>query len=209
MQAGRLHHGITKWVELVLAIPALAAAAAFRRGEPTQPLRKLTPLWRLNQLGERSTLLSPGENFRPRGLTMRLHRGKWIALLFILAGGMVAGTIWVFFFTPQSLVRWGVGVHQESVIRELANWSDEYARISDDASAVAAAGMIQYMSTYYVPGSGYRGPPEIEAALEVQRQKSINRIVEALRQYTGLDFGANGKRWAEWAERQVRHPPKH
>jgi hypothetical protein len=60
--------------------------------------------------------------------------------------------------------------------------------------------MVDYMSRYYVPGPGYRGPAEIEAALESQRGESVLRVAAALQHYTGLDYGTNAQRWAEWAD---------
>jgi hypothetical protein len=59
--------------------------------------------------------------------------------------------------------------------------------------------MVGYISSYYVPGPGYRGPLGVEAALERQRRESIERMVEALERYTGLDYGTNVERWTEWA----------
>jgi hypothetical protein len=60
--------------------------------------------------------------------------------------------------------------------------------------------MVGYMSRYYVPGPGYRGTAEIETALESQRGESVLRLAAALQHYTGLDYGTNAQRWAEWAE---------
>ena len=51
------------------------------------------------------------------------------------------------------------------------------------------------MSWYYVPAPGYRGPADVEAALQSQRQKSIERVVAALEKYTGLHYGVDPKRW--------------
>ncbi|MBI3987921.1 MAG: hypothetical protein HY343_13435 [Lentisphaerae bacterium] len=58
--------------------------------------------------------------------------------------------------------------------------------------------MIGYMSSYYVPGPCYRGPMEVEAALEKQRLKSIELVVASLERYTGLDYGTNVDHWTEW-----------
>ncbi len=92
------------------------------------------------------------------------------------------------------------GVHQRSVTQSLREWGHEYASVTNEASAVAAAEMVHYMSRYYVPGPGYRGPAKIEAALESQRGESVLRVVAALQHYTRLDYGTNAQRWAEWAE---------
>ena len=129
---------------------------------------------------------------------MRVSRVVWI----ILACGtaiVACGALLVWLLWPR-IETWGVGVHQKSVTRELAEWGQEYSNISNDASAIrAAAEMVGYMSHYYVPGSGYRGPVEVEVALETQRRESIDRIVASLEQYTGLDLGTNAERWMDWA----------
>ncbi len=67
--------------------------------------------------------------------------------------------------------------------------------------------MISYMGSYYVPGPGYRGPTEVEAGLERQRHESIKPVVASLQQYTGLDYGADVERWAEWAEARMNNEP--
>lgn len=104
--------------------------------------------------------------------------------------------------------RWAVGIHQKSVTRSLAIWGIEDARITNEASAIHAAGMVGYMSSYYVPGPGYRGPREIEAALERQRRESIERMIASLERFTGLDYGTNVERWTEWADvRRRSHGP--
>src|SRR4051812_33463173 len=96
--------------------------------------------------------------------------------------------------------RYVTGVHQRSVTQSLRHWGTEYATITNDASAVAAAEIVGYMSRYYVPGPGYRGPVNVEMALEQQRAESIHRVADRLQRYTGLDYGTNGQRWTEWAE---------
>jgi hypothetical protein len=125
----------------------------------------------------------------------RKARVVLILLLLILALGALS--IW-------RGLRWfekaAVGFHQKSVTRSLAAWGDEYANITNDASAIHAAEVITYMDSYYVPGPGYRGPTGIEAALEMQRRKSIERVAASLERYTGSHYGTNVKRWSEWAK---------
>jgi hypothetical protein len=98
------------------------------------------------------------------------------------------------------LERYAAGVHQRSVTRSLAEWDTEYASVTNDASAIAAAEMVGYISHYYVPGPGYRGPADVEAALERQRADTVQHLVDALQHYTGLDYGTNTQQWAKWAE---------
>jgi hypothetical protein len=92
------------------------------------------------------------------------------------------------------------GVHQRSVTKSLAEWGAGYTTVTNEASAIASAEMVGYMSQYYVPGPGYRGPAESEAALGRQRAESTRRVADSLQRYTGLDYGTNAGRWAEWAE---------
>jgi len=103
-----------------------------------------------------------------------------VSIAFFVAAGLLAA--WL---SLSRIERWGVGFHQKSVTRSLATWAPETANITNSASAIHAAEMIGYMSTYYVPGPGYHGPMEVEAALEKQRRTSIELVVGSLERYTG------------------------
>jgi hypothetical protein len=135
---------------------------------------------------------------------MRVSRVVWIVSACVAA--IVAGEALSVWLLWPRIAMWGVGIHQKNVTRELAEWGQEYSAISDDASAIRAAEMVGYMSHYYVPGPGYRGPADMEAALETQRRKSIDRVVASLEQYTGLRLGAKPQRWTEWAQEQKDRP---
>jgi hypothetical protein len=113
----------------------------------------------------------------------------------IVACGALAG--WLL---RARIELWVAGIHQKSVTHSLREWGLEYATVTNDTSAVAAAEMVGYMSRYYVPSPGYRGPTEIEAALDTERRESIARVTDALQHYTRLDYGTNAQRWAEWAD---------
>ncbi len=131
---------------------------------------------------------------------MALTRG----FKFVLAGTGLLGiaaalALWL---SWSRIERYATGVHQKSVTQELRMWEQEYASVTNDASAIQAAEMAGYLSHYYVPGPGYRGPVEVEAALERQRAETLKRITEALQRYTHLDYGTNAERWSEWAELQ-------
>jgi hypothetical protein len=128
---------------------------------------------------------------------MRISRKVRVVLISFLVVA-VAGVVVIWMTLPR-IERWGVGFHQKSVTRSLAAWGVEDARITNDASAIHAAEMVGYISSYYVPGPGYRDPREVEAALESQRRESMDRIVASLERYTGLDYGTNVDRWTEWA----------
>ena len=132
-------------------------------------------------------------------LLSRKARVTLTSLVALVAVGVV--TLWM---SSPSIERWGVGVHQKSVTRSLAAWGMEDARITNDASAIHATEMLRYIGSYYVPSPGYRGPLEVEAALERQRRESTARIVAGLERYTGLEYGTNLQRWTEWAEKTQR-----
>lgn len=132
-------------------------------------------------------------------LLSRKARVTLTSLVALVAVGVV--TLWM---SLPSIERWGVGVHQKSVTRSLAAWGVGAARITNDASAIHATEMLRYIGSYYVPGPNYRGPLEVEAALERQRRESTERIVAALERYTGLEYGTNAQRWTQWAEKTQR-----
>jgi hypothetical protein len=119
-----------------------------------------------------------------------------LATLAVLVA-LAALAAWLSWSRVESYV---AGVHQRSVTQEIRGWGQEYASVTNDASGIAAAELVGYMSHYYVPGPGYRGPAEVEAALEPQRAESMERITDALQHYTHLDYGTNAQRWSEWAE---------
>jgi len=130
-----------------------------------------------------------------------MHVARKLKVFLAVALGMVtiaAVAIWISRPAIESRL---VGAHQRSVTRSLAKWGQEDSHITNDASAIHAAEMVGYVSTYYVPGEGYRGPAEVEAALENQRQQTIGQLVSSLEHYTGLHYGTNVERWTEWAEK--------
>ncbi len=116
-----------------------------------------------------------------------------------LLGIAAALSVWL---SWSRVERYAAGVHQRNVTQELRMWEQEYASVTNDASAVRAAEIAGYLSHYYVPGPGYRGPVDVEAALESQRARTLKQITDALQRYTHLDFGTNAKRWSEWAAMQ-------
>jgi hypothetical protein len=103
-------------------------------------------------------------------------------------------------FLWSHLERYATGIHHRSVTRSLAEWRMEYGSITNDAFAVTAGEMVGYIPRYYVPGPGYRSSVEIEAALERQRADTLRHLIDALQQYTGLDYGTNTQKWEQWAE---------
>ncbi len=99
---------------------------------------------------------------------------------------------------------YAAGVHQRNVTQEIRGWGETYASVTNDASAIAVAELVEYMSHYYVPGPGYRGPLEIETALERQRAESLQKMTDGLQRYTHLDYGTNVQRWSEWAKLRMK-----
>jgi hypothetical protein len=120
---------------------------------------------------------------------------------------LVAASALAVWLSLPRLNTWVVGFHQKSVTHSLATWAPEVATITNDASAIHAAEMVGYMSSYYVPGEGYRGSATVEAALEAQRRQSIAMVVASLERYTGLDYGTNVERWTEWVEKRKNSEP--
>ncbi len=115
------------------------------------------------------------------------------SLSFSIAAACLIG--YVFF---RVVTDFSVDVHQRSVTQELADWKDEYSNVSSHRDAIRTATMLEYIQRYYVPGEGYRGSREIEAALQVQRQETVKAFVAALRRFTGEDFGDDSDRWLEY-----------
>jgi len=128
---------------------------------------------------------------------MHVSRKVKVSLVVTFAiAGAAALAIWIVKPAVESRL---VGAHQRSVTRSLAKWALEDSNITNQASAIHAAEMVGYVSSYYVPGEGYRGPADIEAALETQRQRTVGQLVASLERYTGLGYGTNLERWTEWA----------
>jgi hypothetical protein len=94
------------------------------------------------------------------------------------------------------------GIHQTAVKNEMAAWEREYRTLRDWREAWRAAGMLDYIRTYYFPGPGYRGSARTEAELETQRARTLEAIAAGLREFTGQDFGTDTARWQEWLIRQ-------
>lgn len=88
-----------------------------------------------------------------------------------------------------------VSIHQHKVKQELATWETECSTIASAEDAIRAAEMLGYVQSYYLVGDGYRSHSDTDIALENQRRSTINALVMALKRYTGMDFGADSKKW--------------
>jgi len=130
----------------------------------------------------------------------RMTTRRWIVAVAIvgIGFGLIRGCILLY----QKIEAWGVAMHQQSVTKSLAEWGQESAVVRDWSEADHAIDMLEYVQHYYVTGPGYRGDPVTEAALEKQRERTLNMIASALREYTGQDFGVDATRWRAWAARQ-------
>lgn len=126
-----------------------------------------------------------------------------LSAVVVVVSAVATLTIWILW--PAIMTRL-VGVHQRSVTSSLARWAQEDSIITNEPSAIHAAEMVGYINRYYVPGEGYRGPEQIEAALEAQRQHSIEQLAASLERYTGLSYGTNVERWSEWARERTDRP---
>ena len=126
---------------------------------------------------------------------------KLRTVLAVLVGVVAVGTLAAGLLWPR-LETWAAGYHQKQVTRALAEWSRAYSSLSSSNEAVGAAGIVDYISHFYVPGPGYQGPPAVEATLARQRQESITVIVGALEAFTGLHYGTNTQQWKQWADSQ-------
>jgi hypothetical protein len=135
---------------------------------------------------------------------MRISRRVGIFLISsVVLFAIAALTLWM---NLPRIARSFVGFHQKSVARSLAMWGRDASQITNDASAIHAAEMIGYITAYYVPGEGYRGPAAVEAEMEKRRRESIATIATSLERYTGLNYGANVDRWMDWAKKQGSTP---
>ena len=101
------------------------------------------------------------------------------------AGLAFALTAIVCVIVMPALTRHMVRGHQQNVIREFDRWADEHSVVTDRETAIRAAGMIEYISTYYPPGEGYRSDSETERQLADARRHAMSRIANALSAYTG------------------------
>jgi hypothetical protein len=134
---------------------------------------------------------------------MKWRRGCAVAFIFCLVAGVL-----LIVYASTHFEEWGVGIHQKSVTRSLADWEKEYGRIGNWDEADRAIGMLEYVQSYYVPGPGYRSNPRTEAALEEQRARTVAAIVSALREFTGEDFGTDPEEWRAWRSLQIQGQQK-
>ena len=91
-----------------------------------------------------------------------------------------------------------VGIHQRSVTRSLAEWKQDYGNVSSHHDAIRTTEMLEYVQRYHVPAEGYNSSPEIETALQMQRQETVEAFVAALRRFTGKDFGTDSGQWLKY-----------
>lgn len=114
----------------------------------------------------------------------------------------------VLFWGMLSLSNYMVGIHQRSVTQSLMDWKVKYSNIETHRDAVRTAEMLGYVQEYYVPAEGYGSTSEIEAALESQRQETIDAFISSLRAFTNEDFGNDSKKWLAYLQSSISidHP---
>lgn len=91
-----------------------------------------------------------------------------------------------------------IGQHQRSVIIELKEWETQYSTIGSTKDAIRSIDMYEYITRYYVAGEGYYSSRKRSLELEGQRAKTLDSIVKALENYTGLQYGHDYAKWEQW-----------
>jgi hypothetical protein len=114
-----------------------------------------------------SSQFKPFKDHPMRLSHVRLSLGRLIVTVTIV-GGLILICL-ASYQGLRTLETWGVAFHQRSTTRELAQWEREYAAVLDWTEAGHAIDMLEYTSSYDVPGPGYRSDPRTEAALAQQR----------------------------------------
>jgi hypothetical protein len=104
--------------------------------------------------------------------------------------------------TWHFLVNEAIRVHERGVTRELATWEVEEARVLSDEEAFHAIDMLTYVENYYVPTPQNHSDPATDAALEEQRERTLNAIAAALERFSGEHYGRDVKRWQAWRQRR-------
>lgn len=131
--------------------------------------------------------------------TLRLLLIVAVAVAILLGLGSAA-----WHFTIKVAAR----AHMKSVTRSLAEWAVEDSQIHSNQDAFHAIDMLSYIEHYYVPGDGYRSDAETEAALQAQRKRTTDTIIESLERFTGEHFGDDFKKWELWRQnRQMSSLP--
>lgn len=97
--------------------------------------------------------------------------------------GMPVALAFLGLWLSPAIQRRFVATHQRSVTESIADWGKAHAKIANDADALEAERMVDYIKRYYPPGPGYQGTPESEETLEDTRRKTILQIEAAIAQY--------------------------
>ena len=86
-----------------------------------------------------------------------------------------------------------------SVAKAFAEWESEHNNITTETEAKSAESRLDYIERYYVPGPGYRGTAEAEAALAGARITAILGIRDKLHTYYFARVPALDQKGAEKA----------
>jgi hypothetical protein len=114
----------------------------------------------------------------------------------IVVISVVVLSICMYHFVPKFLV----GQHQKSVTLRLKEWQNKYKEIESEKQVINAIEIYEYASKYYTIGEGYFATQKRAMELENQRKKTLDSIVAALEDYTGLQYGHDLEKWKQWEQ---------
>ena len=120
---------------------------------------------------------------------LKIIRVFAVVLIAIFATGL---------FSWFALNRIVSGFHHKFVTKELHEMGLHFKTIENGNEADRAVDMLRYIENYYVPGEGYYSTRKIEMELELQREKTLQTIVEALEEYSGQSLGSDPNAWENW-----------
>lgn len=114
--------------------------------------------------------------------------------IIIIIGVIVAVSMSLYFLYPR-FIRYYVRIHQEQTILDLQELEQKYSNIETWEQGVDAIRMLKYIEDYYVVRTGYKSYSATDTRLECQRERTLNAIFDALRDFTGKDFGDDPYQW--------------
>jgi hypothetical protein len=102
-------------------------------------------------------------------------------------------------FGVQVIERMIFEAHPRAVQRALASWEDDYRKVENIQEFHRNIDMLVYIRDHYP----YENMPdykdsEVGRDLALQRAHTTEVIVNALREYSGQDYGDDEKAWLEW-----------
>ena len=134
-------------------------------------------------------MADPGLEARRR--TVSLATAIYCAITVIVIVGVVV---------LPFLVAWVDDIHPRNITRALAAWETEYGDdVRTRGEAKSRIDIMGYARDYYryedMPD--YRGKKTVEA-LAAQRAKTLKTMADALRRFSGEDYGDDPEKWQAW-----------